>query len=240
MIKSQTKIRLTCLTTHPPQEKLEDWGGTREKVQLGSTEIWTRIAGFRVQSANHYTIEPSLITGRIVTYSNEFPFTVKLQMFVRYPFSYFWLETGSHARTNFRTFNGLRTRSLVAWSPAGLLWKTKAPKLLSDWTSASISEKVNISWGQRSIDAINPASPASASIYIYWWVDRSTCLASRISTQKESFPGSEFKPASIWTCWMLIDRQMQSAFMPELHRWISKLTARHLHHHALDIFWSPW
>ena len=68
------------------------------------------------------------------------------------------------------------------------------------------------------------ASPAS--IYIYWWVDRSTCLASRISTEKESFPGSEFKLASIWTCW-LIDRQMQSAFMPELHRWISKLTARH-------------
>ena len=27
---------------------------------------------------------------------------------------------------------------------------------------------------------------------------------------------------------MLIDRQMQSAFMPELHRWISKFTARHL------------
>ena len=27
---------------------------------------------------------------------------------------------------------------------------------------------------------------------------------------------------------MQIDRQMQSAFMPELHRWISKLTARHL------------
>ena len=47
-------------------------------------------------------------------------------------------------------------------------------------------------------------------------------------SQKESFPGSEFKPASIWTCWMLIDRQMQSALMPELHRWISKLTARHL------------
>ena len=47
-------------------------------------------------------------------------------------------------------------------------------------------------------------------------------------SQKESFPGSEFKPASIWTCWMQIDRQMHSAFMPELHRWISKLTARHL------------
>ena len=48
-------------------------------------------------------------------------------------------------------------------------------------------------------------------------------------SKKESFPGSEFKPTSVWTCWMLIDRQMQSAFLPELHRWISKLTARHLH-----------
>ena len=27
-------------------------------MRLGSTEIWTRIAGFKVQSANHYTIEP--------------------------------------------------------------------------------------------------------------------------------------------------------------------------------------
>ena len=67
-----------------------------------------------------------------------------------------------------------------------------------------------------------------ASIYMYQWIDRPTCLASRILSPKESFPGSEFKPASIWTCWMLIVRQMQSAFMPELHRWISKLTARHL------------
>ena len=58
----------------------------------------------------------------------------------------------------------------------------------------------------------NQYRSSPASIYMYWWVDRSTCLASRISTQKESFPGSEFKPASIWTCWMLIDRQMQSAF----------------------------
>ena len=56
----------------------------------------------------------------------------------------------------FFTLSTKQTRSLVAWSPAGLLWKTKAPKLLSDWTSASISEKVNMSWGQRSIDAINP------------------------------------------------------------------------------------
>ena len=27
---------------------------------LGSTEIWTRIAGFRVLSANHYTMEPNI------------------------------------------------------------------------------------------------------------------------------------------------------------------------------------
>ena len=71
----------------------------------------------------------------------------------------------------------------------------------------------------------NQYRSSPASIYMYQWVDRSTCWASRILSQKESFPGSEFKPASIWTCWMLIDRQMQSAFMPELHRWISKLTA---------------
>ena len=28
------------------------------KNKVGSTEIWTRIAGFKVQSANHYTMEP--------------------------------------------------------------------------------------------------------------------------------------------------------------------------------------
>ena len=27
----------------------------------GPTEIWTRIAGFKVQSANHYTMGPVLI-----------------------------------------------------------------------------------------------------------------------------------------------------------------------------------
>ena len=27
-------------------------------IWWGSTETWTRIVGFRVQSANHYTIEP--------------------------------------------------------------------------------------------------------------------------------------------------------------------------------------
>ena len=31
------------------------------KKNSGSTEIWTRIAGFRVLSANHYTMEPCLL-----------------------------------------------------------------------------------------------------------------------------------------------------------------------------------
>ena len=37
-----------------------------EKIQKGEgpTEIWTRIAGFKVQSANHYTIGPYFINGR--------------------------------------------------------------------------------------------------------------------------------------------------------------------------------
>ena len=67
-----------------------------------------------------------------------------------------------------------------------------------------------------------------ALIYMYYvLVSRSMNMLSVTDlSQKESFPGSEFKPSSIWTCWMQIDRQMQSAFMPELHRWISKLTAR--------------
>ena len=38
------------LYTYTPQKK--------KKRLSGSTEIWTRIAGFRVQSANHYTMEP--------------------------------------------------------------------------------------------------------------------------------------------------------------------------------------
>ena len=69
-----------------------------------------------------------------------------------------------------------------------------------------------------------------------WLVSRSMNMPSVTDlSQKESFPWSEFKPASLWTCWMQIDRQMQSAFMPELHRWISKLTARHLQGPAGDL-----
>ena len=34
------------------------WTLKKKTKKEGSTEIWTRIAGFRVLSANHYTIEP--------------------------------------------------------------------------------------------------------------------------------------------------------------------------------------
>ena len=36
------------------------------KTIVGSTEIWTRIAGFKVQSANHYTIEPRVIAANLL------------------------------------------------------------------------------------------------------------------------------------------------------------------------------
>ena len=34
------------------------WEKNMIYFELGPTEIWTRIAGFKVQSANHYTIGP--------------------------------------------------------------------------------------------------------------------------------------------------------------------------------------
>ena len=36
-----------------------------QKKNLGPTEIWTRIAGFKVQSANHYTMGPSYFATKI-------------------------------------------------------------------------------------------------------------------------------------------------------------------------------
>lgn len=36
-------------------------------LTLGSTEIWTQITGFKVQSANNYTMEPHRVTGQFLT-----------------------------------------------------------------------------------------------------------------------------------------------------------------------------
>ena len=40
-----------------------------------------------------------------------------------------------------------------------------------------------------------------ASIYIVLVSRSINMLSVTVLSQKESFPGSEFKPASIWTCW---------------------------------------
>ena len=73
------------------------------------------------------------------------------------------------------------------------------------------------------------SSPASIScVDLHVLVSRSIKMVSVTDlSQKESFQGSEFKPASIWTCWMQIDRQMQSAFMPDTH--IHTYTHTHIH-----------
>ena len=57
--------------------------------QKGPTEIWTRIAGFRVQSANHYTMEPLLLkswyTVHLISLCALFFF------FSLFPLRYSWL-----------------------------------------------------------------------------------------------------------------------------------------------------
>ncbi|KRZ33215.1 hypothetical protein T4B_7623 [Trichinella pseudospiralis] len=40
----------------------------KPKTHLGSTEIRTRIAGFKVQSASHYTMEPLLLKLMVVKF----------------------------------------------------------------------------------------------------------------------------------------------------------------------------
>ena len=75
-----------------------------------------------------------------------------------------------------------------------------------------------------------------ASIYIVL-VSRSINMLSLTDfVPKGIISGVRDQAGSMWTCWMLIDRQMQSEFMPELHRWISKLTARHLQLVHQEIF----
>ena len=51
------------------------WSGVRRatiapRSQSGSTEIWTRIAGFKVQSANHYTMEPKVCCEQVCFHHN--------------------------------------------------------------------------------------------------------------------------------------------------------------------------
>ena len=43
----------------------------RRKKKAGPTEIWTRIAGFKVQSANHYTMGPNLLKHEFLRFLNS-------------------------------------------------------------------------------------------------------------------------------------------------------------------------
>ena len=49
----------------------------------GPTEIRTRIAGFKVQSANHYTIGPVAVSGPKHTYLSKSAIVLLLKNFVR-------------------------------------------------------------------------------------------------------------------------------------------------------------
>ena len=93
-------------------------------------------------------------------------------------------------------------------------------------TSASISEKVNISWGQRSVDAIFTC----VDLHDIVLVSRSINRGVTDFDPKGILPGVRVQ-AGLHLDMLDADRSpsMQSAFLPELHRWISKLTARHLH-----------
>ena len=74
---------------------------------------------------------------------------------------------------------------------------------------------------------------SSASIYmtLYQRVDRSTCLASVTDFVPKGIISGVRVQADLYLDMLDADRSpnMQSAFLPELHRWISQLTARHLH-----------
>ena len=119
-----------------------------------------------------------------------------------------------------------RTRWLVAMEPPGLLWQTLASKLLSDSKKRKHFRKSKhllrseVSWCDlhlrrstctivsRSIDML------SVTDFVRKWI------ISGVRVQ-----------AGLHLDMLDADRSpnMQSAFLPELHRWISKLIARHLH-----------
>ena len=80
------------------------------------------------------------------------------------------------------------------WSPAGLLRQTKAPNLFSDTTIASISKKVKVSWGQRSVDVIKLA-------YIFNFIDlHAQCH--RFLPKRNDFRGQSSCWRKIWTYWI--------------------------------------
>ena len=87
--------------------------------------------------------------------------------------------------------------------------------------------KVNISWGQRSVDAIFTC----VDLHDIVLVSRSINMLSVTDFVRKGIISGVRVQAGLHLDMLDADRSpnMQSAFLPELHRWISQLTARHLH-----------
>ena len=90
---------------------------------------------------------------------------------------------------------------------------------------ASISEKVNISWGHRSVDAL------FTCVDLHVLVSRSINMLSVTDFDPKGIISGVRVQAGLHLDMLDADRSPNtlSAFLPELHRWISKLIARHLH-----------
>ena len=129
------------------------------------------------------------------------------------------------------------------WSPQASYDRRRHRNCFPTRKSVSISEKVNISWGQRSVDALfTCADLHCTSSWLYQeYIRTYALLIVLVSRSINMLSVTDFVPkgiisgvrvqAGLHLDMLDADRSpnMQSAFLPELHRWISKLIARHLH-----------
>ena len=102
--------------------------------------------------------------------------------------------------------------------------KRRHPKLLADTTIASISKKVNISEVRGQLIRSNSRIFSTTSIYMLSVTDfdpKGTISEVRVHA------GAKFGHTGCWSI---------AKCRPELHRWISKLTARHLQILHQEIF----
>ena len=111
------------------------------------------------------------------------------------------------------------------WSPQASYDRRRHRNCFPTRKSASISEKVNISWGHRSVDAL------FTCVDLHVQVSRSINMLSVTDFVPTGIISGVRVQAGLHLDMLDGDRSpnMQSAFLPELHRWISKLIARHLH-----------
>ena len=111
------------------------------------------------------------------------------------------------------------------WSPQASYDRRIHRNCFPTRKSASSSEKVNISWGHRSVDAL------FTCVDPHVLVSRSINMLSVTEFVRKWIISGVRVQAGLHLDMLDADRSpnMQSAFLPELHRWISKLIAGHLH-----------